>query len=226
MSARQQQAHDRHTTTVAAARHQHDTNTMSVQQQAYDNNRHTTTGARQQHDRICSVFLKLCPIGGMDEQLCPHRGHGRTALLPSGAGKGREPLQVGTGGKQEQGQPWAKSQYYGDGWQEQGQPWAKSQYYGDGWQEQGQPWAESQFCGNGRQAGIGQQGHFCFCRKGTDNKAALGQSAVAERCGRQTGQHLRAECRSKKGRKANRAAFRAECRSRKGAAGLIKKKAF
>ena len=157
MSARQQQAHDRHTTTVAAARHQHDTNTMSVQQQAYDNNRHTTTGARQQHDRICSVFLKLCPIGGMDEQLCPHRGHGRTALLPSGAGKGREPLQVGTGGKQEQGQPWAKSQYYGDGWQ-----------------EQGQPWAESQFCGNGRQAGIGQQGHFCFCRKGTDSSKATG----------------------------------------------------
>ena len=79
-----------------------------------------------------------------------------TSTAPSGAGKGSVPLQVGMGGKHEQSQPWAKSQYYGDGWQEQGQPWAKSQYYGDGWQEQGQPWAESQFCGNGRQAGIGQ----------------------------------------------------------------------
>ena len=70
-----------------------------------------------------------------------------------------------------------------------------------------------------------QLGHFCFCRKGTDSKAALGQSAVAKRGGRQTGQHFRAECRSSKGaegkqgsilgqsavaakgRKANRAAF-------------------
>ena len=36
----------------------------------------------------------------------------------------------------------------------------------------------------------GWQGHFCESRKGTDSKAAF-----------------RAECRSKKGRKANRAAF-------------------
>ena len=45
----------------------------------------------------------------------------------------------------------------------------------------------------------GWQGHFCESRKGTDSKAAF-----------------RAECRSKKGRKANRAALRAECRSKKG----------
>ena len=46
---------------------------------------------------------------------------------------GREPLQVGTGGKQEQNQPWAKSQFLGmGGKQEQGQPWAKSQFLGMG----------------------------------------------------------------------------------------------
>ena len=43
---------------------------------------------------------------------------------------GREPQQ-GTDGKQEQNQPWAKSQFLGmGGKQEQGQPWAESQIKG------------------------------------------------------------------------------------------------
>ena len=47
-----------------------------------------------------------------------------------------------------------------------------------------------------------QLGHFCFCRKGTDSKAALGQSAVAKRGGRQTGQHLGQSAVAEKGRQA------------------------
>ena len=131
---------------------------------------------------------------------------------------------------------------------------------GDGRQEQGQPWAESQrrerkasrnraigasaYARNGQQQGnwgkclrterttARQQGQVLTHR--TDSKAALGQSAVAKRGGRQTGQHFRAECRSSKGAEGKQGSIlgqsavakrggrqtgqhlRAECRSKKG----------
>ena len=178
---RQQQAHNRHTTgtrqqpTQPTQPTRHTTTTGARQQQAHNNRRTKAAAARQQHhDRICSAFLKLCPIGGMDEQLCPHRGHGRTALPPSGAWKGREPKHYTT----MQGQPWAvcrckwgrvssrsrtshgqRANRMGmGGKQEQGQPWVESQFFGDGWQEQGQPWAECQFVGTEGKQGQGNRG--------------------------------------------------------------------
>ena len=143
----------------------------------------------------------------MDEQLCPHRGHGRTALPPSGAwtnsfapiggmdeqlcphrGHGRTALlpsgagkgrepQQGTDGKQEQGQPWAESQ--NRGWKASRSRDSHRQVAKskDGRQEQGQPWAESQFCWDGWQAGTGQQGQVLT--HGTDSSKAIGASAYA-----------------------------------------------
>ena len=67
---------------------------------------------------------------------------------------GSVPLQVGTGVKQEQIQPWAKSQQNGDGWQEQGQPWEECQFVGtEDKQGQGNRGISALQKGNGQQQG-------------------------------------------------------------------------
>ena len=112
---------------------------------------------------------------------------------------------MGMGGKQEQGQPWAESQFFGDGWQEQGQPWAECQFVGtEGKQGQGNRGISAK-AERGRTAAR-QQGHFCVSRKGTDDSRIAGAFLRKQKGDGQQGS-LRAECRSKKGRKANRAAF-------------------
>ena len=112
----------------------------------------------------------------------PHRGREgqRAAALHNHAGvaMGSVPLQVGTGGKQEQGQPWAESQFLGmGGKQEQGQPWAKSQFLGmGGKQEQGQPWAKSQIKGwvAGAGTAMGREP-----KQGTDGKQEQGNRGIS-----------------------------------------------
>ena len=139
------------------------------------------------------------PLRGREEQLCPF-GAGKNSFAPSGQGRtalphrgregqraaalhnhagvamGREPQQ-GTDGKQEQNQPWAKSQI-GE-WKasrsrdSRGQR-AKSR---DGRQEQGQPWAESQ--SRGRMASRNRATGAKCLRTGRTIARQQGQSADA-----------------------------------------------
>ena len=63
----------------------------------------------------------------------------------------------------------------------------------------------------------GWQGHFCVSRKGTDSKAEGAE--CRSRKGRKANRAAWAECRSRKGRKANRAAFEGRVPKQKGAEG-------
>ena len=147
----------------------------------------------------------------MDEQLCPHRGHGRTALPPSGAGKGREPQQ-GTDGKQEQGQPWAKSQT-GNG-RQAGAGTAMGREPNQGMEGRSRDsHGQRAKAGDGWQAGTGQQGQSAYARDGqqqgnrgkvlthgTDDSRMAGAECLrTERTAGQQGQRAVAGCGRQQG---------------------------
>ena len=95
---------------------------------------------------------------------------------------GRVPLQVGTGGKQEQNQPWAKSQHNGDGWQAGARTAVGREPIFWGWKAgAGTAMGRVPICGYGRQAGTGQQGHFCFAERERTTARQQGHFCVSRK---------------------------------------------
>ena len=108
-------------------------------------------------------FTSTAPSGAGKDSFAPiggREGQRADALHDhAGVAMGSVPLQVGTGVKQEQNQPWAKSQQNGDGWQAGARTAVgREPIFWDGWQEQGQPWAECQFVGTEGKQGQGNRG--------------------------------------------------------------------
>ena len=114
---------------------------------------------------------------------------------------GREPQQ-GTDGKQEQNQPWAESQYYGDG-RQAGAGIAMGREPNRGTEGRSRDsHGQRANAGNGRQAGTGQQGQSAYARDGqqqgnrgrvlthgTDGSRIAGAKCLrTERTARQKGQ--------------------------------------